>query len=125
MLNLNQLTELPGNTSQQNKVEKISKSDQTGVPLHETCPPPTSREYCRAVFYTPFDAELKVESESAHSIARQYFTRDKISKKRSKTDKIGVPPQQTSAPPTRRKYCRAIFYISFNAELKAESESAR
>jgi hypothetical protein len=89
MLNLNQLTELPGNTFQQNQVGKISKTDQTGVPLDETCPPATSRRYCRAVFYTPFDAELNVESESAHSIAQQYFTRDKIQKKDKKSIKDG------------------------------------
>jgi hypothetical protein len=41
------------------------------------------------IFYTPVDAELNAESESAHSIGRQYFTTEINSKKDQKWIKQG------------------------------------
>jgi hypothetical protein len=67
---------------------------------------------------------LNSDSESAQLIVRTYFIREKIPKKRSKIDQTGVPLEETSAPPIRRKYCWVIFHTPFDAELNAESESA-
>jgi hypothetical protein len=51
---------------------------------------------------------MNTDSESARLVARTYFRRWKISKKRSKVDEIGVSCQESSRSLTTRKYIRGM-----------------
>ncbi len=105
--------------------KKRSNNDQLGVPGVEPSCWWTPTEYVRCINSTSFDPELNADSESARLIHRTYLGGEKFPKKRPKFDRLDVPGVEPSCWWTPTEYVRCMNCSSFDAELNADSESAR
>jgi hypothetical protein len=100
--------------------EKIQEKNQSNLRDPKSHESSTTKKYVRGMHYTPFDAELNADSESAYSIPQAYLRREKIQEK----NQLNLRDPKSHESSTTKKYVRGMNYTPFDAELNADSESS-